>query len=73
MHEIFTFRLYFFKRMNEKNISHLKPIFYEGLLSFLMHVCMLQAHVQYIVQQILNRTSSLNFLLIHFLPCKSVC
>ena len=45
MHEIFTFWLYFFKRTKEKNISHLHPIFYEGLLSFNLHVCMLQVHV----------------------------
>ena len=35
----------FFKRTNENNITHLHPIFYEGLLSFHLHVCMLQVHV----------------------------
>jgi len=33
----------FFKQLRKK-ISHLHPIFYEGLLSFPMYACMLQAH-----------------------------
>ena len=45
----FAWNLYisalFFKTTKEKNISHLHPIFYEGLLSFHLHVCMLQVHV----------------------------
>jgi hypothetical protein len=35
----------FFKITNEKNITHLHPIFFEGLLTFPMHVCMLQVIV----------------------------
>ncbi len=40
----------------KKNISHLPPIFYEGILSFPIHVSMLQAHVH-----------CTTFLFIHFL------
>jgi hypothetical protein len=32
-------------KINEKNITHLHPIFYDGLLTFPMHVCMLQVIV----------------------------
>jgi hypothetical protein len=45
MHEIFTFLALFFKITNEKNITHPHPIFYERLLTFPMHVCMLQVTV----------------------------
>ncbi len=34
---------FIFFTIKEKN-GHLHPIFYEGLLSFPMYVCMLQAH-----------------------------